>query len=593
MTAGARAASLLVVFVFAKIAILCGHSVPVSFWSPVAYLWQDLLIALLFGLIFGLIWGLIERRRPGSRLAGRICAVTYWLLVIYAAINIPLARAVSTPLTWAMLRAARGPLTDSVLRYVTVLNCALVLVALVIAAALPLLAARLPRRLFPPAALVALTLVAIGQVATARLDTLGLERNPVVAMVSTGLLQRATLAAAPVTAIRTSPFGGEAAEDLSALRGSADGRNVILISLESTAAQYLALYGSPVETMPRLSGLARDAVIFDNAYAVYPESIKGLFSTLGSIYPAFKSQPESYESNRCRYLSSVLSESGYRTGLFHSGRFEYLGMESVIRNRGFQTLEDAGDIGGNHNSSFGVDEPATVDRILSWVDALPRGQRFFVTYLPIAGHHPYETPERGPFGDTEDIDRYRNALHYGDISLGTLVDGIRERGLEDRTLWIIYGDHGEAFGQHEGNYGHTFALFDENVHVPLMIAAPGSRDGQMRVRKVVSLVDAAPTVLDLLGLQVPKGYQGESMLDDKRRMALFFTDYSLGRVGLRDERWKCIYEIESGRTRLFDLAKDPGEKIDVSSSERERASRYAQILRRFVGAEPGDRLKIH
>jgi phosphoglycerol transferase MdoB-like AlkP superfamily enzyme len=188
-------------------------------------------------------------------------------------------------------------------------------------------------------------------------------------------------------AIRASPFGGEPAEDLQLFGADSLERRLILISLESTAAQYLALYGSPVETMPRLSDLARDAVVFENAYAVYPESIKGLFSTLGSVYPAFKTQPESYESNPCRYLSLVLADSGYRTALFHSGRFEYLGMQSVIRNRGFQTLEDAGDIGGNHNSSFGVDEPATVDRILTWIDALPGG-RFLVTYLPIAGHHP-------------------------------------------------------------------------------------------------------------------------------------------------------------------------------------------------------------
>ncbi len=96
-------------------------------------------------------------------------------------------------------------------------------------------------------------------------------------------------------------------------------------------------------------------------------------------------------------MPEVLAEAGYRTAMFHSGRFGYLGMEAIIHNRGYQTLEDAGDIGGNHESSFGVDEPATVARMLAWIDALPSRQRFFLTYLPIAGHHPYETPERGPF----------------------------------------------------------------------------------------------------------------------------------------------------------------------------------------------------
>src|SRR5439155_23461646 len=99
-------------------------------------------------------------------------------------------------------------------------------------------------------------------------------------------------------------------------------------------------------------------------------------------------------------------------------------MAAVIRNRGFDTLADAGDIGGNRNSSFGVDEPSTVARILEWIDALPSGQRFFVTYLPIAGHHPYETPEPGPFPDGDAFGRYRNALHHGDMPLGTLIDGL-------------------------------------------------------------------------------------------------------------------------------------------------------------------------
>jgi len=111
--------------------------------------------------------------------------------------------------------------------------------------------------------------------------------------------------------------------------------------------------------------------------------------------------------------------------------------------------------------------------MLTWIDALPRGQHFFVTYLPIAGHHPYATPGRGPYTGTAEIDQYRNALHYGDVSLGTLVEGLRARGLEKNTVWVIYGDHGEAFHQHPGNYGHTFFLYDENVHVPFLIAAPG------------------------------------------------------------------------------------------------------------------------
>jgi arylsulfatase A-like enzyme len=260
-------------------------------------------------------------------------------------------------------------------------------------------------------------------------------------------------------------------------------------------------------------------------------------------------------------------------------------MESIVRDRGYQTLEDAADIGGRRNSSFGVDEPSTVARILSWIDSVPPDQRFFITYLPIAGHHPYESPRSGPFSEVDEIGRYRNALRYGDASLGALVEGIHSRGLGERTLWVILGDHGEAFGQHDGNFGHTFFVYEENVHVPLVIAAPGAIHGPLRVRKAVSLVDAVPTILELAGIPSPEGYQGRSMLDGTPRLALFFADYSLGVLGLRDGPWKFVYELESGRSRLFRLDRDPQEMTDVSGTNSDRAAWYASTLRGWIGAQ--------
>src|SRR5262249_60663749 len=268
-----------------------------------------------------------------------------------------------------------------------------------------------------------------------------------------------------------------------------------------------------------------------------------------------------------------LRDQGYRTGLFHSGRFQYLGMDAALQNRGYDVLEDAGDIGGDHESSFGIDEPSAVRRILRWIDELPAGQPFLGSYLPIAGHHPYATPKRGPFPETEDVDRYRNALHYADEALGQLLEGLRSRGLDERTLFVITGDHGEAFGQHDGNFGHTLFLYEENVRVPYLIVAPGLTLGE-RVGRVVSLVDTAPTILDLLGVRAPTGYQGRSMLDGQEGMALFCTDYGLGLLGLRDGRWKMIHELESGRDLLFDLEEDPGEQKDLAAVHPERAAAY-------------------
>jgi arylsulfatase A-like enzyme len=263
----------------------------------------------------------------------------------------------------------------------------------------------------------------------------------------------------------------------------------------------------------------------------------------------------------------------------------YLGMKSVVENRGFETLEDAGDIGGNVNSSFGVDEPSAVKRILSWVDTVPAGKHFFLTYIPVAGHHPYATPDPGPFPYTSEISNYRNALHYGDAALGELLAGFRSRKLDQQTLFIIFGDHGEAFGQHEGNYGHSFFIYDENIRVPYVIAAPGLIQEQQRVRNGASLIDTAPTILDLLDLPVPQRFQGISLLDEAPRMALFFTDYSLGFLGLYDSCWKMIFETDTRRSRLYDVCADPEETQDLSAKEEARVAAYRASLERWITAQ--------
>jgi len=381
-----------------------------------------------------------------------------------------------------------------------------VLATLVTAALLPVVL-RQPSRL-----IVVLTAVLIltGPLAATHVDTAGLERNAIATLVSSALPRVGSKSATGDW--RASNFAGGGGEDLTRFRGGAKGRNVVFVSLESTAAQYLALYGSEYNLTPNLTALANSGIVFNNAYVAYPESIKGLYSVLCATFPAFDSRTDDYTTAPCVALPETLRQVGYHTAMFHSGRFGYLGMEAVIRRRGFEVLEDAGDIGGNHESSFGVDEPATVDHALTWIDSIPRGEHFFLTYLPIAGHHPYETPEPGPFPEKEEIGRYRNALLYGDTSLGTLIDGLRTRGLAENTLWIVYGDHGEAFGQHEGNYGHTFFLYEENIHVPLVIAVPGMVRREIRTTTVTSLVDIAPTVLDLLGLPPQSGLQGESAL---------------------------------------------------------------------------------
>jgi Sulfatase len=571
-----RGLALLGVFVVAKLATLAGRPIQISLWTPIAYFWQDVLIALIFTLL-----DLVIRRSWFGW-------TVYGTAVTYAAINVPVARVLSSPLTWPMMGAAGGALSDSIRYHATTLNITLMALTAAAGVVLPKFTRRLKTQKQFALITPVLLIIPFGPSATSRIETIGMDRNSILTLATTAL-PRLSGRVTDVTIDedwRKSPFGdGPTGEALSRWRGSAAGRNVVLIALESAGAEYLRPYGASRDPMPNLSELARTSLVFENAYAVYPESIKALFSILSSRYPAMDMETESYARITTPSLASLLKKAGYRTALFHSGRFMYLGMREVVENRGFEVLEDAAVIGGTYESSFGVDEPSTVRRALAWIDSLPRGEQFFLTYLPIAGHHPYETPEPGPFPEREESDRYLNALHYSDASVGALLKGLRDRGLERNTLFVIFGDHGQAFGRHQGNYGHSLFLYEENIRVPYLIAIPGLINEGLRLAQTISLIDTTPTILDLLGLPSLVDQQGKSALNGSSGMALFYTDYSLSLLGLRDGYWKYIYELDSGRSKLFDLRQDAAELNDLSQLYPKRVTAYRNLLSRWSASQ--------
>jgi len=567
-----RGASLVAVFVLAKVLMLAGRDVSWSWWTIPAYFWHDIAA----GAVFWIVDVLAGRRR--------ILWLFYAVLALYAAVNVPVARALSSPLTMPMWRAAGGPLLDSITFYLTPPNLAAMAAVIFTAIAAPVVLARAPVRWRRPAVAAALVLLTTGPIAEGRVDTVGLHRNALTALVGTMTPRLASRSGQGDW--RTSPFSEKSSDDLAVYRGAAAGMNVVLVILESTGAQYLAPYGAADDPTPTLSRLATDAILFEHAYAVYPESIKGLFATLCGRPPAFDVDAETHARSPCAPLTGLLAAQGYRTALFHSGRFSYLGMEAVLAQQRFDTLADAGDIGGNHQSSFGVDEPATVEHMLKWIDTLPAGQRFFLAYLPVAGHHPYSAPEAGPFPPATDLDAYKNSLHFGDAALGTFLDGLRRRGLDRRTMYVVVGDHAEAFGQHGGNFGHSLFIYEENIRVPLVIHLPeeARRTGGVRVGRIASVIDVAPTILDLVGVAGSPLHDGVSLLRPRERMALFFTDYSLGWLGLRDSCWKLVLEVESKRSRLYDLCRDPGETADRSAEAPERVDAYRERVENWARA---------
>jgi len=131
------------------------------------------------------------------------------------------------------------------------------------------------------------------------------------------------------------------------LRGMAARRNVLLVVLESTGRTLLAPFGAAEDPMADLSALASHAIVFENAYAVYPEQYQGIRFHFASRYPGFDVRVERLR-RRCHAIhSNSACSDGYATALFHLGRFHvYLGMERLVARSGFALTEDAGAIGG-------------------------------------------------------------------------------------------------------------------------------------------------------------------------------------------------------------------------------------------------------
>lgn len=579
----ARPLGLLVALFAARCFVLADRSLDFDLWTPFALLWPDVAVCFVYALIdFSL-----------SRKSERIAWAAFGLLVAYVAINVPVARILSSPMSWTMLRAARGTLGDSILHYMTLLNLGLIAGTGLIGVFGAIGLRRVSGRKTIGATCAALLLVGtIGFLVAPLTETLGHHRNALSILFTTAFSRvPAAASTSGGTDWRRSPIPSSTASsagvDLADLRGRARGRNVVVIVLESTGAEYLAPYGGAEDPMPHLGELFGESIVFDRAYTTYPESIKSLIAVLCSRFPALDTSAEDHGRVTTPSLAKILGAQGYRTGLFHSGRFLYLGMDAVLADRGFDVLEDAGDIGGERESSFGVEEKASVARILEWVDGLERDEPFFVAYLPVAGHHPYDTPERGPFPDETERGRYLNALRYADASVHDLIEGLKSRGHHDDTLFVVFGDHGEAFDQHDGNFGHSLYIFEENVRVPLAIALPGLVASERRVASLASVVDLTPTILDLLGLPAPLDFDGHSLLDGEPRVALFFADYSQAFLGMRDDRWKYILDLETGRGQLYDLEVDPREKSNVAEDHPGRAAAYREHVKGWAAETKG------
>ena len=373
-------------------------------------------------------------------------------------------------------------------------------------------------------------------------------------------------------------------------------RNAIVIVLESVGTKYLGLYGSRFDTTPNLKAEADHALVFDNFYSHLGYTFCSFVAINFSTYPGL---PWCYRPQGAPplppTLASALGARGWATAYLHNGDLEWEGQGSVIQNRGYGEVHDYREFGCPALTSWGSEDRCLIDRLIRWIDQRS-GEPFFAVCWTDQTHDPYATspgvaafdffPGGRPASYAADLSRYLNILRETDHQLGRLFSALRERGLAGDTLVVVTGDHGEAFGQPHDQRGHGFTVFEEDVHVPLVLWNPRLFTPGRRIPGVGAHVDLNPTLADLLGVGPLPQWQGYSLFDPARPQRAFFLA-SVGEYlfGVRDGEWKYIFDATEGREKLFDLASDPQEQRDAAPARPALSRRLRQRIAGWVSFE--------
>ncbi len=389
-------------------------------------------------------------------------------------------------------------------------------------------------------------------------------------------------------------------------------RNVLLYLIDTLRADKLSPYNQQtrVET-PGLARFLEAASTMASARSQENWTKPSVATLLSSLMPwqHTATQSDSVVPRSVELLPEILMERGFYTGSFIANG--YVSDRFGFR-QGWDTYRNYIREGRRTRAEFVAAD------VLEWLDARPAESPFFLYVHTIDPHVPYRPPSsilaryapanyEGPVSFRRDPaflenvklgrislgarDRqYLEALYDGEITyhdthFAAILDALERREIADDTMVVVTSDHGEEFWDH-GSVGHGHSVYDELLHVPLFVRLPGAQT-LSRVDSSVGLVDVLPTILDALGQEIPDHAAGTSFLPQ-----LLGQDDGAPRVAVSGfmENWRtCVVgdlkltQRPRNRSKVFDLAADPGEETDLAES-RPLALRY---LRGLMGIRLG------
>ena len=405
--------------------------------------------------------------------------------------------------------------------------------------------------------------------------------------------------------------------------------NVLLIVVDTLRADCMGCLGSTKGLTPRMDALAATGVCYTHAYSHSSWTLPSVASLLTSTYPT----THGAQTRRGKLwkihgsvttLAECLSGSAYRAGAVVN--VEWLSAAFGM-DRGYEHLDAVSDL----DNVLYRRATRTTDAALSWLDRI-EPDRFHLMVHYFDPHMVYNPPApyRKRFALPQDKETkgwiwgsgtqarvihsgnaeeetsryalagfdpnfvprlralYEAEVAYTDHEIGRLLDGLRSRGLDASTLVVLTSDHGEEFMDH-GSVTHGHTLYDELIHVPLILSLPGRLPSGRRVESVVRHVDVAPTICELARVERSSTFVGSSLLstisgqdDDDRVLFAEKHGYGPHRFCLRSGGHKLVIRQASKRFEMYDVVNDPAESTDLSSRKPPEMLPMAREFRRIL-----------
>ncbi len=370
--------------------------------------------------------------------------------------------------------------------------------------------------------------------------------------------------------------------------------NVLVVCIDSLCADHLGCYGYERDTSTCIDGVARSGILFKNAISQAPWTKPSVASLFTSMYMSVHNVWYSYKDTEnfaisCKLssdivtLAEILKIHGYETAAL--GQKFHLRKEFGFK-QGFNVL----------NMRLGKSANITKTAI-SWLNN-KRPDKFFMYIHYDDAHFPYAPPDDFKMYDTyksnanvtgenckpirkgeiklneEDVNHivalYDGEIKSVDKKIETLLSQLDQMGYGDNTLVIIFSDHGDEFMEH-GGVGHGHTLYDELIHIPLIMKGP-TIPKNIKSDGLVQIIDVAPTILDILDLDPHREMEGKSLIPlifEAKEVNNYayseqkgYNNEDFSRA-IRTKKWKLIRNFSKKQNLLFDLEKDPGELVNV------------------------------